>query len=1037
MQRYSAAISNTPSQDDRKIIPAAFFAMLAMVIIAVTIASVSRYFVVKSMMTGRLEREAIQEGFFLSSTIKRGIDLARVAADNQAMLHFARGAGSSAAALTPAGIDQYLNSLRTLGFRSIEVQLVDGRILRGGTPLLNPPLTIPFENRVSSTLLWQNGFFLKTVHPLTDSQGINLGTFIAEQRIETLDEIFELELPDGKTNQSLLCGWRTANLVCLTNRPYRVASLTQSSDRRVSVIRSAITGTRQTGAWVRSPSGPVIISSVPVGDTGLAISKSISVWEALVPFYIQVAAITAIVGLVLAIGRFLLKRDVEPLVAELVNERNRAASNGAKFAAAAESSMSAFFILESVRDDQGAIVDLRFVYLNSRAEQLVHRTASTVVGKSVCAELPVVVTGGLFDKYKAVIETGIAVNEEFSIADPDIDAFWLQHQIVQLGDGVAITTTDISSRKMMEAQLEKSLGFSQAIIDAALFSIIVTDLQGTILLVNPATERMLCYAKTEMVGKMTPLALHDPAEISLRAAALSQELSTPVAPTMEVFFAKPKIGQTDESQWTYIRKDGSRVPVQLAVTSLTDQQGIVSGYMTVASDVTERKRQEDYISHIANHDPLTGLPTRMVFNDRVDVALNRIQRYGGKCAVLLIDLDNFKDINDSLGHHAGDQVLTIVGQRLKEALRRSDTVSRMGGDEFTVLLDSVETGANALNVAEKLLAQLSQPFQIGEDLLSISASIGISTYPECGINTETLLKHADTAMYQSKRSGKQSTTLFTQSLADATTKRLQMQISLRKALELNELSVMYQPQISLRDGSIVGVEALIRWHSAKLGSVSPSEFIPIAEQIGLIPAFGEFVLRTACREIGEIIVANGRLLRLAVNVSPRQLEKEDFIRKVSQILMDTGFDPSQLEVEITEGVLVSDSLQVWDALTQLGTMGLQTAIDDFGTGFSNVAYLLKLDINRIKIDRSFISDLERDPDCNAIVDSLIGMAHSLGISVVAEGVETQGQRDLLEQKSCEEAQGYLFYRPMRLAELTTVLHHDSAGLLLAGDDTNV
>ncbi len=488
----------------------------------------------------------------------------------------------------------------------------------------------------------------------------------------------------------------------------------------------------------------------------MAITKSISAWEAFVPFYIQVAGITIIVGLVLAIGWFLLKRDVEPLVTELINEKNLAKLNGAKFVAAAEGSLNAFFIFESERDAQGEIVDFRFIYLNQRAEQLVHRSSDIVIGKSLCEEIPATRTNGFFDKYKGVVETGIAIHEELTISCSDIDALWLQYQVVRLGDGVAVTANDIGSRKAMEAKLENALGFSQAIIDAASFAIVVTDLEGTISAVNPAAQRMLWYTKAEMVGNMTPLAIHDPVELALKAVALSDELGITIAPTTDVLFAKARSGLTDEGSWTYIRKDGSRIPVQLTMTALIDEHGVITGYMGVAYDITERKRQEEYVSHIAHHDALTGLPTRLLFTDRVDVALNRIGRYGGKCALMLIDLDNFKDINDSLGHPAGDEVLVVIGRRLQGALRKTDTVSRLGGDEFTVLLDTIESEANAMKIADKLLEELSRPIQIGDDLLTVSASIGISTYPEGGSTTAVLLlKHADTAMYHAKRSGKQ------------------------------------------------------------------------------------------------------------------------------------------------------------------------------------------------------------------------------------------------------------------------------------------
>ena len=692
-----------------------------------------------------------------------------------------------------------------------------------------------------------------------------------------------------------------------------------------------------------------------------------------------------------------------------------------RFHAAAENSLSAFFIFESVRDDRGEIIDFRFNYVNEPAQKLIHRSGTEVIGKLLCEEIPVNRTDGFFEKYKRVVETGAPLDEAFPIATPDIDAAWLHYQVVPLGDGIAINTMDISAIKQTEAELARALEFNQAIIDASSFSTIVTNLDGIIVGVNPATERMLWYRKSEMVGIMTPLQVHDPDEIATRAAELSDELHRPVAPNMEVFFAGPQAGRTDDGDWTYIRKDGSRFPVHLTISALTDSSGTVTGYMGVAYDITERKRQEDYISHQAHHDPLTSLPTRMLFKDRVEVALRRIERYGGRCAMLLIDLDNFKDINDSLGHYAGDEVLVAVSQRLQSVLRSSDAVARLGGDEFTVLVDHLESDENAGLIATKILAELSKPLQIGQDELSISASIGVSLYPEGGTTSTALMKSADAAMYHAKNSGKQAYRVFTRGLADASLRRIQMELALKKAIEGGEFSTVYQPQVSLASGSIIGVEALARWNNPAFGEVPPAEFIAVAEHCGMIAPLGQWVLRNACTEISGLSASSGCKLKLAVNLSPRQLEREGFVDAVSETLRETGFPPELLEIEITEGVVMSDSPQVSAALRKMRKVGIQIAIDDFGTGFSNISYLVKLSVNCIKIDRSLIASLEAEAGYDAIVTSLIGLALNLGIKVVAEGVETSAQLDRLKRKGCHEAQGYFFYKPLPLAELAKIL----------------
>jgi diguanylate cyclase (GGDEF)-like protein/PAS domain S-box-containing protein len=1024
MLRTAERKMETAKNDASKIISAAFLTMLFLGVMLLALTAVGEYWRVRSMAVGSLSRDARKDSFVFSATIDHRTRRAEVAAGSEQVLDLSRLPGEAAAALGTDTIKRPMEFLHEHGFSSIAILRADGLVIRSGTPLPDTTISLPIQGSTPSRLLWKDGFYLETTHVLKDSKGDVLGTMIAEQRTPTLDEIFHQDLANGRSHDMMLCGPASSGALCVASRSRGAPfTLLNRSDERLSLVQDSFAGKPSTEFSIKASTGRVIASSAPVGTTGLALTKTIAVWEALIPFDFQVAATSIVI--LLSFGRPLLRRAVKPLVDTLVFEKERASHNEQRFIAAVESSPSAFYIFDSVRDEQNRIVDFRFVYLNRHAERLIHRRSEDVLGKLLCAEIPVNRTGGFFEKYRRVVETGISINEEGPVSSADVNAAWLHYQVVRLGDGIAITTTDISMRKRMEIQLEKALGFSQVIMDASPFSTIVTDLTGMIVNVNPATERMLWYTKGEMIGKMTPLALHDPIELKLRAAELSAGMGVTVEPNMQIFLVGPKQGLTEENEWTYIRKDGSRLPVQLTVTALTDEYGHEIGYMGVAYDITERKRQQDYISHLAHHDALTGLPTRILFKDRLDVALNRVHRYGGKCALMVIDLDNFKDINDSLGHHAGDEVLIVVSQRLKEALRSTDTVSRMGGDEFTVLLDQIGSEEDAATAAAKLLETLSKPVQIGEDLLPVSASIGISIYPEGGATSANLLKNADAAMYYAKQSGKKSYRLFTQGLADATTKRLQLEMALKKAMEAKEFSVVYQPQIALASDGIVGVEVLARWKSEKLGVISPVDFIPVAEQSGVIVPLGEWVLRTACTDVRVLSESTGIPLRLSVNVSPRQLEREGFAQRVSAILEETLFPAERLEIEITEGVLMSDSLLVWDALKELQALGVQTAIDDFGTGFSNISYLLKLSVNQIKIDQSFISRLEDDPGCDAVVGSLIGMANNLGVTVVAEGVETEGQRDILRDKGCHEAQGYFYYRPMPAEELLKVLQRSN------------
>jgi len=1022
MSNRPSVIMKAAIKRDTRIISSAFITMVILAALLVSVSLVAGYLQLYISATKGLSRDVERASNTLAASIEYRTSRGELAAGDEQVRNLARLSYSDAAALTPDRLNRALNFLLARGLTAITIIGDDGVVVHGGTPLPSTTAGFSIINRVPTRLLWSNGFYLQAEYVLRENNGAYLGTMIALQSVPPLNDLFQQDTENGKTNDALLCAPSDDGAACIESRDGKsIFTLSGGADQRLAPVQRSFEGIASSKFWTRTPLGRMLAASHPVGHTGLALIKTIADWEILIPLYIRVGGTIAIISILLILGWLLLRKGLNPLVRSLIAERELATRNEQRFIAASENSLNAFYIFEAVRDEAGKIIDFRFVYINHHAEALIGRSASSVIGKLLCVELPITITGGFFEKYKSVIETGKPINAEILISDVDINASWLYYQVVRLGDGVAITTSDISSRKQTEFALEKAVRFTQAVLDSSSFCTIVVDLDGMIVAVNPAVERMLWYSKSEMVGKMTPLALHDPEELKSRNEQLARESGTPVRPVMDMFLEGPRKGLTYEGRWIFIRKDGSKFPIQLTITGLTDEQGKLTGYMGISYDITERKRQEDYISHLAHHDVLTGLPTRLLFHDRVEVALARVQRYGGKCALMLIDLDNFKDINDSMGHHAGDDVLVVVSKRLTGALRSTDTVSRLGGDEFTVLLDNVESAEDATIAAGKLLAALSEPVFIGEETLTISASIGISVYPEGGTTSEMLLKHADAAMYHAKGAGKHSYLLFTQGLADATTRRLLLESALKKALKAKEFSLVYQPQVSLESGAIMGVEALVRWNNEKLGNVPPSDFISVAEQCGVIGPLGEWVLRTACEEIKHIGVSTGHDLRLAVNISPRQLELEGFAESVARLLKETGFPPRQLEIEITEGVLMNETLLVGEALKKLQSLGLQTAIDDFGVGFSNISYLLKLAVNRIKIDQSFISCMEEDTDCSAVVNSMIGMAGTLGVDVLAEGVETVGQSRILRAQGCQEAQGYYFYRPMSAAALMEVL----------------
>jgi len=445
----------------------------------------------------------------------------------------------------------------------------------------------------------------------------------------------------------------------------------------------------------------------------------------------------------------------------------------------------------------------------------------------------------------------------------------------------------------------------------------------------------------------------------------------------------------------------------------------------VAMDITDRKLAEQRIAHMAHHDALTGLPNRVLLRDRIQQAIAHAHRSGSQLAVLFIDLDRFKTINDSLGHQLGDRLLQSVASRILVCVREGDTVARVGGDEFVIVIPGLQSSSDASTVAAKILDVLASAFHLHGNDLHVAASIGISLYPADGADAETLMRNADTAMYHAKDSGRGNFQFFTQHMNVAAQQRLTLETALRRAIENREFELHYQPLFDLRDRSITGLEALLRWTPPGRPMVPPGEFISAAEESGLIVPIGEWVLREALKQAKMWQTAE-RSLMIAVTVSANQLARSNFVERLRRLLQDTGLDPGLLELEVTEGVIIEGAGDARAALDQIAALGVGIAIDDFGTGYSGLAYLKRLPIDTVKIDQSFVRDLTVDPDDAAIVTAIVVMAKSLEVDVIAEGVETEEQLAHLIALGCERAQGYLLARPMNAAAITKLLARTSA-----------
>jgi diguanylate cyclase (GGDEF)-like protein len=473
---------------------------------------------------------------------------------------------------------------------------------------------------------------------------------------------------------------------------------------------------------------------------------------------------------------------------------------------------------------------------------------------------------------------------------------------------------------------------------------------------------------------------------------------------------------------TFARRNGDDLPVEGSMAPIHDRNGHPTGTVLVFRDVSAARAMTLQITHSAHHDSLTGLPNRAHLTERISTAISFARRHSSRVALLFLDLDGFKHINDSLGHSFGDKLLQSVADRIVYCARTTDTVSRQGGDEFVVLLAEVAVPEDASVVAHRILASVARPHTIDEHELHVGASIGVSMFPDDGIDAETLIKNADTAMYQAKANGRQSVQYFTPAMNARAVERQWIEAGLRRALERDELALAYQPKINVRSRRITGAEALLRWTHPVRGPISPAQFIPIAEDTGLIRQIGAWVMRRACAQAKAWADAGLALSTMAVNVSSMEFRDDSFLDGLFTILDDTGLPAHALELELTESVLMK---HVETAAVTLGTLrdqGVQIAIDDFGTGYSSLSYLRKFPIDALKIDQSFVAGIANAADDASIVTAVIGMARSLNLRVVAEGVETREQAKFLQVHECDEAQGYYFSKPVtaeqfaRLAE---------------------
>jgi diguanylate cyclase (GGDEF)-like protein/PAS domain S-box-containing protein len=556
----------------------------------------------------------------------------------------------------------------------------------------------------------------------------------------------------------------------------------------------------------------------------------------------------------------------------------------------------------------------------------------------------------------------------------------------------------ITVRTEAEQALLKAKQQAQQYLNIAGVMLIVLDLKGRVELVNRRGCEILGAPEEEILGRDW----------------FEDFLPERIRPEIREIFIRLLEGGTELPEYfenRVLTRGGEERVVAWHSAVLRDESGSVNGVLASGEDITERKQAEERIRQLAYFDPLTGLPNRILLSDRANHDLSTAQRKRMQLAVMSVDLDHFKNVNDTLGHRVGDELLIEVANRLQSVVREADTVSRQGGDEFVVILSDTDADG-AAHVAGKLLQAGAQPYQIETIELTVTLSIGIAIYPADGKDFEMLSKCADAAMNRAKQGGRNSYCFFTTEMQEHSARSLQMENALRRALERKQLFLHYQPQISLRDGRIVGVEVLLRWRHPELGMIPPADFIPIAEESGQILRIGEWVLRSAVGQVKSWMDAGLPPMMMAVNLSAIQFRHPHLPELVTRILEEEGLEPRYLELELTEGAAMGDAQVAIGVMDRLHERGIRISIDDFGTGYSSLSYLRRFKVYKLKIDKSFVQDIGKDPEGRAIIVAIISLAESLGLRTIAEGVETDDQLEFLRDQGCNEVQGYYFSKPL-------------------------
>ncbi len=700
-------------------------------------------------------------------------------------------------------------------------------------------------------------------------------------------------------------------------------------------------------------------------------------------------------------------------VIERTHTRSALQSSEARFRAISDASPLGIF----VSDAQG-----RCVYTNAAYQTISGLTFEQSLGTDWIRAIHHEDRERVLDDWRAAAKGQESFQTEYRFLQEDERIVWTRVSSAPMLDGKKAygrvkTVEDITERKAAEFKLraaEEALfeekERAEVTLDSIGDAVLTTDLMGNLTYMNRRAEDMTGWSRAEALGQPLPV-------VFKIIEGTTQQIA--LNPALHAIKENRNVGLIADC--VLVRRDGIESPIEDSAAPIHNRDGQIIGAVIVFHDVSESRAMELKMSHLAQHDFLTGLPNRMLLTERLSRAIGLAQRHSKQVALLFIDLDYFKNINDSLGHVIGDQLLQSVAERLSANVRATDTVCRHGGDEFVILLAEIEQPQDAALIAEKLLAAFVESHLVGGQELNISLSIGISVYPDDGVDLDAVMQSADTAMYHAKATGRNNFQFFRADMNTRAVRRLFIESSMRRALKQGEFMLHYQPQINLVSGEITGAEALLRWLDPEVGLIVPGQFIPVAEECGLIVPIGRWVMREACTQVKAWLDSGLRAVPVSVNVSAMEFRHKDFLESVAKILQETGLEPAYLELELTESILMHDVESSTSVLEALKAMGVNLAIDDFGTGYSSLSYLKSFPIDTLKIDQSFVRNIATDSNDATIVSAVIGMGRNLNHRVIAEGVETHEQLSFLTTRQCPQGQGFQFCHPVAAEDFARLL----------------